>query len=77
MFKYEISVAQWLDLLLKWINVIVNSLPHKDNFWHTAGNSVLKTLRWEKKKMLVTSIFFFSHIVFYPMEDNFNILSNI
>ena len=35
-----------------------------------------KTLR-EKKKMLVTSIFFFSSHVFYPMKNNFNILSNI
>ena len=34
-------------------------------------------LLWEKKKMLVISIFFFSHIVFYPLKDNFNILSNI
>ena len=38
--------------------------------------SLLKTL-WEKKKMLVTSIFFFSHNVFYPMKDNFKILSYI
>ena len=29
--------------------------------------ALLKTL-WEKKKMLVTSIFFFSHNVFYPMN---------
>ena len=32
---------------------------------------LLKT-SWEKKKMLVTSIFFFSHNVFYPMKDNLN-----
>ena len=38
--------------------------------------SLLKTF-WEKKKMLVTSIFFFSHNVFYPMKDKFIILSNI
>ena len=37
---------------------------------------LLKTL-WEKKKILVTSIFFFSHNVFYPMKDIFNVLSNI
>ena len=37
--------------------------------------SLLKT--WQKNKMLVTSIFFFSHNVFFPMEDKFNILSNI
>ena len=29
---------------------------------------LLKTL-WEKKKMLVTSIFSFSHIVFYSIKD--------
>ena len=27
--------------------------------------------------MLVTSIFFFSHNVFYPMKHNFNVLSYI
>ena len=27
--------------------------------------------------MLVTSIFFFSHNVFYPMKDNFNVLSKL
>ena len=31
----------------------------------------LKTL-WEKEKMLVTSIFSFSHNVFYPSKTNFN-----
>ena len=39
-------------------------------------HALLKTL-WEKKKMLVTSIFFFSHNVFYPMKDNFHVLNNI
>ena len=51
-------------------------LPHNDDLWCTGENSLLKTLL-EKKKMLVTSIFFFSHNVFYTMKDNFNILSNI
>ena len=54
--------------------MVFNSLPQNDDFWRTGGNSLLKT-SWEKKKMLVTSIFFFSHNVFYPMKDNFNILS--
>ena len=31
---------------------------------------LLKTL-WEKEKMLVTSIFSFSHNVFYPFQTNF------
>ena len=50
--------------------------PHNDDFWHSGGKSLLKTL-WAKKKMLVTSILFFSHNVFYPIKDNFIILSNI
>ena len=36
----------------------------------------LKTLL-EEKKMLVTSIFFFTDYVFYRMKDNLNILRNI
>ena len=54
----------------------LNPLPHNDDFLRTGENSLLKTL-WEKKKMLVTSIFFFSHNVFYPIKDHFNGLSNI
>ena len=38
--------------------------------------NLLKTA-WKKKKMLVTSIFSFSHNVFYPMKDKFNVMSNI
>ena len=34
-------------------------------------NGLLKTL-WEKEKMLVTSIFSFSHIVFYPIQHKCN-----
>ena len=37
---------------------------------------LLKTL-WEKEKMLVTSIFFFSHNVFYASQDKFQLLRNI
>ena len=37
---------------------------------------LLKTL-WEKEKMLVTSIFSFSHNVFYPSTDEFKPLSHI
>ena len=54
----------------------INPLPYNDKFRCTGGKSILKTL-WEKMKMLVSSIFFFSHNVFYPMKDNFNVLSNI
>ena len=38
--------------------------------------NILKTLL-EKEKMLVTSIFFFSHNVSYPITYNFNVFSNI
>ena len=37
-------------------------------FVRVCGISLLKTL-WEKKKLLVTSNFFFSHSVFYPFEE--------
>ena len=52
----------------------LNPLPHDDDFWRTGGKRLLKTL-WEKKKMLLTSIFFFSHNVFYPMKHNSNVTS--
>ena len=48
---------------------------HSDDFWRTGGKNLLKTR--QEKKMLVTSIFFFSHNVFYPMKHNLNMLSNI
>ena len=32
---------------------------------------------WEKEKMLLTSIFSFSHNVFYPMIDKFYDMKNI
>ena len=37
---------------------------------------VLKTL-WEKEKMLVTSIFSFSHSVFYPYQNRFQFFNHI
>ena len=39
--------------------------PGKQAFENTVGNKPLKTL-WEKKELLVTSNFSFSHSVFYP-----------
>ena len=54
----------------------LNPSPHNDDFWRPGGKSLLKTL-WEKKKMLVSSIFFFSRNVFHPMEDNFYVFSNV
>ena len=59
-----------------FILINLNLLRQNDNFRRTRKKSLLKTM-WEKKKMLVTSIFFFSHNVFYLMKHNFRILSNI
>ena len=56
--------------------VFINRLPYNDDVRRTGGKSLLKTM-WEKKRMLVTSIFFLFQNVFYPRKDNFNILSNI
>ena len=41
-----------------------NSLPHYPEFKQPWGRGFLKTL-WEKEKMLVTSIFSYSHNVFH------------
>ena len=42
----------------------INPFPHNDAFWRPWETSLLETL-WEKKKLLVTSNFSFSHYVFY------------
>ena len=56
---------------------------HLKNLSHTiltfndlGKRSLLKTL-CEKEKILVTSIFSFSHNVFYPCKDKFQFLSHI
>ena len=48
----------------------LNPLPHHPDFSRPCTRSLLKTL-WEKEKMLVTSIFFFCHNVFYPSQNKF------
>ena len=63
------------NVLVTAFSPISLTLYHTMMTWRTGGKSLLKTL-WEKKKMLVTSIFFFSHNIFYRMKDNFNVLSN-
>ena len=45
-----------------------NPLPNKPWFLRVCSTSLLKTLL-EKKKLLVTSNFFFSNSVFYPLEN--------
>ena len=54
----------------------VNSLPHSPHFYDLIKESFSKTL-WEKEKMLVTSIFSFSHNNFYPFQREFLYLSYI
>ena len=49
----------------------VNSLPHDHDIKQPCMRSLLKRL-WEKEKMLVNSIFTFSHNVFYFSRKNFN-----
>ena len=46
----------------------VHPFPNKPWFLSVCSTSVLKTL-WEKKKLLVTSNFSFSHSVFYPFGE--------
>ena len=48
--------------------ITFNPFPNKSWLLRVCSTSLLKTLR-EKKKLLVTSNFFFSHIVFYPFVE--------
>ena len=64
-------VKNWLnsskDVTLTFYNTITTfNYPVQATIW--------KKL-WEKEKMLVTSIFSFSHNVFYPSQDKFQFLS--
>ena len=53
------------------MKVSLNPLPHNnDDFYAPGEKTLLKTLR-VKEKMLVTSIFSFSHNVFYPSQNKF------
>ena len=45
-------------------DVLLNPLPNKPCFLRVCSISLLKTL-WEKKKLLVTNNFSFSHCIFY------------
>ena len=53
-----------------------NSLPTIPAFKDTEEKRLWKTL-WEKEKMLVTSIFFFSHSVFYSIKERNLHISNV
>ena len=50
------------------IKSVFNPFPNKPWFLRVCSTSLLKTL-WEKEKLLVTSNFSFSHIVFYPLGE--------
>ena len=50
------------------------TLHHTIPAFNTSGKELLKTL-WEKEKMLVTSIFSYSHIVLYPSQHKLQYLS--
>ena len=45
-----------------------NPIPHNPRVLRVCSPSLLKTL-WEKKKLLVTSNFSFSHSIFYPFKE--------
>ena len=66
-----VIVWEWVKQLLRYSKVSPNVLilyhtiqtfkdPEKEAFLHSL---------WEKEKMVVTSIFFFSHNVFFPIKD--------
>ena len=54
------------------------TLSHSYKTWFlcVCSTCLLKTL-WEKEKMLVTSIFSFSHSVFYPIKNRNHYFTNI
>ena len=58
-----IMIVQQVDEVITF-----NPFPNKPWLLRVCSTSLLKTLR-EKKKLLVTSNFFFSHIVFYPFVE--------
>ena len=60
------------DLNLSHAECLVNPFPNKPCFLCVCSTSLLKTL-WEKKKLLVTSNFFFSNSVFHPFLEIFAI----
>ena len=47
---------------------MVNPFPNRPLFLRVRSTNLLKTL-WEKEKLLVTSNFSFSHIVFHPFGE--------
>ena len=66
-----VDASKWVPVELR-----VNSLPHSLNLERPWERNLLKTL-WEKEKIMVISIFSFSHDVFNPIMDRNYYFSNI
>ena len=76
MHRHKHIYARYLNETIKW-HVYSLTLYHKiATFNDPKERSLLKTL-WEKENMLVTSIFSFSHNVFYPSKSKFQFLNHI
>ena len=66
-FSFSHSVFYPFEELSSIFNVF-NPFLNKPWFLHVCSTSLLKTM-CEKEKLLITSNFSFSHIVFYPYEE--------
>ena len=68
-YCYSLGVVYFVvEKLLHIVISLLLNLYHKIPTFNNPEKENLKTL-WEKEKMLVTSIFSFSHNVFYPILD--------
>ena len=71
--KYETKnyfLQIFIDLLSVAMKKTADLFPNKPLVLRVCNTSLLKTL-WEKEKLLVTSNFSFSHIVFFFLWENF------
>ena len=75
LFQIIAGIKSIFDRIL-YICHNVNPLPHIHDLKRPHMRSLLKTL-WKKEKMLVTSIFSFSHNVFYPFKNKFQFSARI
>ena len=71
LFYLQVYLTSYPEVLSTGLYRSTLHLPHKP--WE---RELLKTL-WKKEKMLVTSIFSFSHNVFYPITYKFRHFSHI
>ena len=61
----QTSLKHDKEISIGIVLICLNPVPNKPWFLRVCSRSLLKTLR-EKKKLLITSNFSFSHSVFYP-----------